>query len=49
MHACMNAGIPRARIAIDPGFGFGKTFEHNFALLRGLRAFTALGVPAIRN
>ncbi len=47
MHACMNAGIPRARIVIDPGFGFGKTLEHNLALLRGLRAFTALGVPVL--
>jgi dihydropteroate synthase len=47
MQVCMNAGIPRARIVIDPGFGFGKTLEHNLALLRGLRAFTALGVPVL--
>ncbi|MBI3576011.1 MAG: dihydropteroate synthase [Gammaproteobacteria bacterium] len=47
MHVCMNAGIPRARIVIDPGFGFGKTLEHNLTLLRGLRAFTALGVPVL--
>ena len=34
--ACEAAGIPRARICIDPGIGFGKTVEHNLALLRGL-------------
>ena len=32
---------------IDPGFGFGKTFEHNLALLRELKALTALGVPVL--
>ena len=35
---CEAAGVPRDRIAIDPGFGFGKTSEHNLQLLRGLRA-----------
>jgi dihydropteroate synthase len=39
----LNAGIPLERIAIDPGIGFGKTFEHNLALLRNLEAFTTLG------
>ena len=34
--ACEAAGITRARLCIDPGFGFGKTLEHNLALLRGL-------------
>jgi len=37
------AGIARARIVVDPGFGFGKTLEHNLALLRGLSAFSGLG------
>jgi dihydropteroate synthase len=37
------AGIPLERIAIDPGIGFGKTFEHNLALLKNLEAFTTLG------
>ena len=37
----------RQRIAIDPGFGFGKTLEHNLALLRHLRKFTDLGVPLL--
>lgn len=45
--ACEAAGIPRARLIVDPGFGFGKTLEHNLELLRGLRAFTALGVPLL--
>ena len=34
--ACEAAGIDRARLCIDPGFGFGKTLEHNLTLLRGL-------------
>lgn len=34
--ACVAAGIPPERIAIDPGFGFGKTMEHNLELLAGL-------------
>jgi dihydropteroate synthase len=37
------AGISRERIAVDPGIGFGKTFEHNLLLLRDLEAFTTLG------
>jgi len=41
------AGIARERIVIDPGFGFGKTLAHNLALLRGLEAFRALGVPVL--
>ncbi len=34
--ACEAAGITRSRLCVDPGFGFGKTLEHNLALLRGL-------------
>jgi dihydropteroate synthase len=45
--ACIAAGIPRDRIVIDPGFGFGKTVEHNLTLLRELRAIVALGVPVL--
>ncbi|MHB1238595.1 MAG: dihydropteroate synthase [Gallionella sp.] len=41
------AGIRRTRIVIDPGFGFGKTLEHNLALLRELRKLTDLGVPVL--
>jgi dihydropteroate synthase len=41
------AGIKRERIVIDPGFGFGKTLEHNLALLRNLSRLAALGVPVL--
>jgi dihydropteroate synthase len=37
------AGIARERIAVDPGIGFGKTFEHNLTLLKNLEEFTTLG------
>jgi len=45
--ACMNAGIPAARLVIDPGFGFGKTLEHNLELLRGLKTLRSLGMPIL--
>lgn len=45
--ACEMSGIDKKRIVIDPGFGFGKTLEHNLALLRGLSRFTDLGVPVL--
>jgi len=45
--AAEEAGIPRARIAIDPGIGFGKTVAHNLALLRGLSLFHGLGCPVL--
>jgi dihydropteroate synthase len=41
------AGIPRARLIVDPGFGFGKTVGHNLALLRDLGTIAALGVPVL--
>jgi len=41
------AGIGRERIAIDPGFGFGKTLAHNLDLLRGLEELAELGVPIL--
>jgi dihydropteroate synthase len=41
------AGIAPERLLIDPGFGFGKTLEHNLALLRRLREFAELGVPLL--
>ncbi len=44
---CESAGIPRKRILIDPGFGFGKTLAHNLSLLRHLDEFTALGQPLL--
>ncbi len=39
--ACEAAGIPRGRIFIDPGFGFGKTLDHNLELLARLNVFAA--------
>ena len=38
------SGIPRERIAIDPGIGFGKTLEHNLEILRNLDRFDTWGV-----
>ena len=45
--AVENAGIERERIVVDPGFGFGKTLEHNLALLRSLNTFNELPVPLL--
>ncbi|MBS0378810.1 MAG: dihydropteroate synthase [Proteobacteria bacterium] len=45
--ACESAGIARRRLAIDPGFGFGKNAAHNLTLLRQLRDLTRLGVPVL--
>ncbi len=42
-----SVGIPRARILVDPGIGFGKTVAHNLALLRGLSLFHGLGCPVL--
>ena len=44
---CAAAGIARERIVVDPGFGFGKTLEHNLALLQRLEEFSALGVAVM--
>lgn len=45
--AAESAGIARQRIIVDPGFGFGKTLEHNVALLQELNKLTELGVPIL--
>ena len=47
IEAASKAGIASERLVIDPGFGFGKTFEHNLMLLRELKSFTTLGVPVL--
>jgi dihydropteroate synthase len=44
---CEAAGIGRERIVVDPGFGFGKTLEHNLTLLRRLEAIANLGYPVL--
>ncbi|OYU40723.1 MAG: dihydropteroate synthase [Pseudorhodobacter sp. PARRP1] len=41
------AGIPRAKLAVDPGIGFGKTLQHNLILLARLSLFHNLGVPVL--
>lgn len=43
--AALTAGIARENIIVDPGFGFGKTLEHNLLLLQSLPEFRELGVP----
>lgn len=45
--AALAAGIGRERIILDPGLGFAKTAEHNWALLRHLDAIAALGQPLL--
>ena len=45
--ACEMAGISKKNIVIDPGFGFGKSLEHNLALLAHLQRFVELGVPVL--
>ena len=45
--ACELAGIERSQIWVDPGFGFGKTLEHNLQLLESLDQFQALGIPLL--
>ena len=44
---CVNAGIDSTRICIDPGFGFGKTLEHNLLLLKYLSELKKLGCPLL--
>jgi dihydropteroate synthase len=45
--ACRAAGIVLARLAVDPGFGFGKNTSHNLELLRGLSRLKSLGLPIL--
>jgi dihydropteroate synthase len=45
--AAIAAGVPGERILLDPGIGFGKTLEHNLALLGGLGGVVALGYPVV--
>lgn len=45
--ACINAGISRDRLVVDPGFGFGKTPAHNFTLIKHLNTLTDLGCPVL--
>ncbi|TLU75450.1 dihydropteroate synthase [Mannheimia varigena] len=45
--ACISAGIPKEHIILDPGFGFGKTVQHNYQLLKHLKAFVDSGFPVL--
>jgi dihydropteroate synthase len=47
LFACEMAGIARKQLLVDPGFGFGKSLEHNLQLLRQLSRFVELGVPVL--
>ncbi|HOW77306.1 MAG TPA: dihydropteroate synthase [Candidatus Competibacteraceae bacterium] len=47
VQVCEAAGIPRERILVDPGFGFGKTLDHNLSLLRHLNGFTDLAAGVL--
>jgi len=45
--SCLAAKIKRAQLMIDPGFGFGKTVEHNLGLVKHLAGLKALGLPVL--
>jgi dihydropteroate synthase len=47
VEACVAAGIGRDRIILDPGFGFGKTVEHNLKLLKALPQLAMRGMPVL--
>ena len=47
MEQCVAAGIPAERIIFDPGFGFGKTLEHDLSLFKHMEALHALGRPLL--
>jgi len=45
--AAVHAGVDPSRLIIDPGLGFAKTAEHNWALLRALSDFVGTGIPVL--
>ena len=47
INRCINAGIERQKIILDPGFGFGKTLQHNYRLLAKLNNFHHFGLPLL--
>ena len=47
IEACERAGIPRSKLIVDPGIGFGKTLQHNLELMAGLSLLHGLGVPVL--
>ena len=44
---CLQAGIQKTNLILDPGFGFGKRVEHNYILLKELHQFCAMGYPVL--
>ena len=44
---CVAGGISKERLLLDPGFGFGKTLEHNLSLLKNLSEFQHVGLPLL--
>ena len=47
VHACEAAGMPREKVIVDPGIGFGKHLHHNVAVLSAMSLFHTLGVPVL--
>ncbi|MEZ9002462.1 dihydropteroate synthase [Vibrio splendidus] len=47
VEACEAVGISKNQLILDPGFGFGKTIEHNYHLLAHLEKFHTLGLPVL--
>jgi len=47
IESCLQAGILPENIILDPGIGFGKTLEHNLALLRNIKPLKSLGFPVL--
>ena len=45
VNVCLDSGIPRERLLVDPGFGFGKNFNHNRSLILELNKLDELGLP----
>ena len=47
LQVCLNHGIAKNRIVLDPGFGFGKTREHNISLIQQLEKLHRIGLPLL--
>lgn len=47
VESCINAGINKERIVLDPGFGFGKTLEQNYELLARMDEFSTMSLPVL--
>ncbi|CAC9576309.1 Dihydropteroate synthase (EC 2.5.1.15) [uncultured Gammaproteobacteria bacterium] len=47
IEACIGAGISERKLILDPGFGFGKTYEHNLKILRRFEEFKSFGLPLL--